>query len=142
MWDSLLGRRVPKEKLELTLDQEHDHINLLVFALELKMQNGAPLLVQLFALRTLEDFLRANSATEEAIMDECSFPLSKAHKEEHRSHYRSLDDISRKINASMAKEASADLIALHQELLAHIRDKDQEVADWKRRQVDGLLDSA
>jgi hemerythrin len=142
MWDSLLGRRVPKEELELTLDQEHGRINLLAFALELKMQNGAPLLEQLFALRTLEDFLRANSATEEAIMDESSFPLSKSHKEEHRSHYRSLEVISRKINASMAKEASADLIALHQALLAHIRDKDQEVADWKRRQMDGLLDSA
>jgi|NGEPerStandDraft_6_1074524.scaffolds.fasta_scaffold17713_4 hemerythrin len=142
MWDSLLGRRVPKEKLELTLDQEHGHINLLVFALELKMQNGAPLLEQLFAFRTLEGFLRANCVAEEAIMDECSFPLSKTHKLEHRSHYRSLDDLSRKINAAMAREASAALIALHQALLAHIRDKDQEVADWKRRQMDGLKDSA
>ena len=142
MWDSLLGRHVPKERLELTLDQEHGHINLLICALESQMQNGAPILEQLFALQLLESFLRANCVTEEAIMDECSFPLSKSHKEEHRSHYQSLEVISRKINASMTKEAAADLIALHQELLAHIRHKDQEVADWKRRHVDGLLDSA
>ena len=87
MWDSLLGRRhVTKERLALTLDQEHIHLNLLFCGLESQIMQGAPVAAQLASLRILANFLRANCATEEAIMDECSFPLSKDHKEEHRSH--------------------------------------------------------
>jgi hemerythrin-like metal-binding protein len=139
MWDSLLGHHVFKEKLQLTLDEEHWQLNLLFNGVQLQIERGAPIADQLAALRVLQNSFKANCATEEAIMDECSFPLSKAHKEKHRSHCRSLEEISTQINGSMTNEASAALSALQQGVLAHIRDEDQEVADWKRRQDDGLV---
>lgn len=139
MWDSLFGRHVSKERLESTLDQEHTQVNLLFCRLESQLAKNGSLAGQLKVLQELAAFLRTHYATEESIIDECSFPLSKTHKEEHCAHHRSLEDISGKIKAAMVNEALVALYALHQATLVHIRDKDQEVADWKRRLADGLF---
>ena len=132
MWNAL-SKHAP---LEIALDHEHRHLNELVSAMWHQLLYGATVSKQLIALQTMEAYLQVNCISEEMIMDECSFPLSRVHKEQHRAHCKALRVIEAKYqSAPKADDALAGLMALHQELLAHIRDKDQDIVDWKRSQV-------
>jgi hemerythrin-like metal-binding protein len=131
MWDALSKHA----QVELALDHEHRYINDLVNAVRHQLLYGAPVSKQLIALQTMEAYLQVNCMSEEMIMDEYSFPLSRAHKEEHRAHCKALRGIEANIKASRVDDALAGLMALHQVLLAHIRDKDQDILDWKSLQM-------
>ena len=131
MWNAL-SKHAP---VELALDNEHRHLNELLNVVRHQLLYGAPVSKQLIALQTMEAYLQVNCMSEEMIMDDCSFPLSRAHKEEHRAHCKALRGIEANIRASSVDDALAGLMALHQVLLAHIRDQDQDIVDWKIFQI-------
>jgi hemerythrin len=134
MWNAL-SKHASHTHVELALEHEHRHLNELVNLVRHQLIFGTPVSKQLIALQTMEAYLQVNCISEEMIMDDCSFPLSRAHKEEHRAHCKALRGIEANIKASRVNDALVGLMALHQVLLAHIRDKDQDIVDWKSLQI-------
>ena len=134
MWNTLIRESYLYENASAALDHEHQHFNDLIGELHLLLANDASDSEQLSALRDVDAFVRINCQAEEAVMDDCSFPLATVHKEEHRSHYDLVRHIELNIKAFKTGEALSDLMDLHQVLLTHLRNQDQDVVDWTRRQ--------
>ncbi len=132
MWASLLGDHVPHVQMEMALEEEHRQLFVQMDELQRQIASNAPLAKQRVTLHVLDSYLMANSLGEEAMMFACSFPCSLAHQEEHRAHHHAVRLIDGHIISSEREAALSALAALRRAMLIHVREKDQEVVDWKR----------
>lgn len=132
MWASLLGEQLPFVHVEMALEEEHRQLSIQMDELQRQIAGDAPLAKQRFTLHRLDSFLKGNSLAEEAVMFACSFPSALAHREEHRAHHHAVRLIDGHIISLEREAALSALAALRQAMLIHIREKDQEIVNWKR----------
>jgi hemerythrin len=114
------------------LEDEHRKIIDLLNELQHQIANAAPVSDQRYALHLMTSYLRANCLGEERIMEDCCLPLARTHNEDHRAHFRAIHMIEANLIAGKTEDAMAALKAFCQTLTCHIRERDQEIVDWKR----------
>ena len=132
MWASMLGDQVPHVQVEMALEDEHRRLFIQMDELQRQIASDAPLAKQRFTLQMLDSFLKANSLAEEAVMFASSFPGGLAHRDEHRAHHHAVCLIDGHIISLEREAALSALAALRHAMLIHIREKDQEIVNWKR----------
>jgi hemerythrin len=143
MWASIGGEQVLHITSDVALEDEHRHIIELLDELHHQIVHVAPIPAQRFTLHMMGIYLRVNCLAEKVMMDECSFPLRGKHEEEHRSHFDAIYAIDEQILGLRREGALTAANALRQMITTHIRDKDQELAEWTYGyQANGLLRSA
>ena len=137
------GEQVLHINADLALEDEHRHLVELLDELHHQIVHVAPIPAQRFTLHMMGIYLRVNCLAEEVMMDECSFPLRGKHEEEHRSHFDAIYAIDEQILAFQREGATTAVNAIRRMITTHIRDKDQELAEWTYGyQANGLLRSA
>ena len=128
---------------DLALEDEHKHILQIQTNYTVRSSSQAPIPAQRFTLHMMGIYLRVNCLAEEVTMDEGSFPLRGQHEEEHRSHFEAIYAIDEQIIAFQREGAAAAVNGLRRMITTHIRDKDQELAEWTYGyQANGRLRSA